>query len=272
MYKFKSQVRYSEALHTGTMNPISISNYLQDCATFHSASLGKDICYYKQIHRGWFLNSWQIDICRYPSYGETISIATWSYGIKGFYGYRNFTIQDEQKQLCVCANSIWFFTDTVMGQPIRVPEEEAAAYGSETKFPMEYCSRKINPPNDMQSLPEYLVGPYDIDTNGHVNNVRYIELAFQNLPKEIQCSNTIWRIRTEYKKAAKTNDMIYPYYAKTDIESIQQTIQAPMEEVVYSNENKQQYAFCLATKNLSEHMITANDSYANIIFYTKNTN
>ena len=36
-------------------------NYLQDCATFHSASLGKDICYYKQIHRGWFLNSWQID-------------------------------------------------------------------------------------------------------------------------------------------------------------------------------------------------------------------
>ncbi len=96
--------------------------------------------------------------------------------------------------------------------------------------------------------------------------------AISNLPKEIQCSNTIWRIRTEYKKAAKTNDMIYPYYAKTDIESIQQTIQAPMEEVVYSNENKQQYAFCLATKNLSEHMITANDSYANIIFYTKNTN
>ncbi len=67
-----------------------------------------------------------------------------------------------------------------MGQPIRVPEEEAAAYGSETKFPMEYCSRKINLPNNMQSLPEYLVGPYDIDTNGHVNNVRYIQFTKRN--------------------------------------------------------------------------------------------
>lgn len=253
MYTLESQVRYSESLHTGNMNPISIANYLQDCATFHSASLGKDIDYYKKINRGWFLNSWQIDILHYPKYGEKISINTWSYGIKGFYGYRNFTIYNE-RQLCACVNSVWFFTDTSTNQPVRVPKEEADAYGSEQKFPMEYCPRKIQLQiQEMQQFPAYTVKNYDIDTNHHVNNVRYIELAFQYLPKEIQRSNHIWRIRTEYKKAAKEGDIIYPYFLEEKIE------------------NENQYSFLLAAENniLSSHKNTA---YANIVFYIKNRN
>lgn len=214
MYEFESQVRYSESLHTGKMDIISISNYLQDCATFHSTSIGKDISYYKEIDRGWFLNSWQIDMHRYPEYGEKISVATWSYGIKGFYGYRNFTIRDTKGALCACANSIWFFADTATGQPMRVPQEEADAYGSEKKFPMEYCSRKISLPEHMHPLSAYTTEHCDIDTNGHVNNVRYISLAFQHLPEKIQHSDSIWRLRAEYKKAAKTGDIIYPYKAE----------------------------------------------------------
>lgn len=250
MYQFKSQVRYSESLHTGRMDPISISNYLQDCATFHSASIGRDILYYKSINRGWFLNSWQIDIFRYPKYNEHILIATWSYGIKGFYGYRNFTIRDNKGMLCVCANSVWFFTDTTIGQPIRVPEEEAAAYGSEKKFSMEYCSRKISLPIDSDTylFPLYSVKRDDIDTNGHVNNVRYIALAFRYLPEEVQYSDSIWRVRAEYKKAAKIDDKIYPYYTA---------------EININQQNS--YSFRLAAENSLE---TSTD-YANIIFYSK---
>lgn len=258
MYEFESRIRYSESLHTGKMNPISIANYLQDCAIFHSASLGKDIAYYNKINRGWLLNSWQIDIGRYPEHGETISISTWAYSMKGFYGYRNFTIRDKQKALCVCANSVWFFTDTITGQPVRVPQEEADTYGSEEKFPMEYCSRKIKLPEIMlmQPLSAYTVKNYDIDTNGHVNNVRYMELAFQYLPKEIQCSDSIWRIRAEYKKAAKTGDIIYPYKAETAMEAL------PNAE----NPDSQQIFFHLATENSPEHRT---EGYANVIFYKK---
>ncbi len=213
MYEFESRVRYSEAIHNGFMNPISIANYFQDCSTFHSGSIGKDISYYREIKHAWFLNSWQIDIRRFPECGERIFIRTWAYGFKSFFGYRNFVLLDEQKEVCACANAIWFFADTATGQPARVPEEEAASYGSEEKFPMEYCPRKIILPSSMEPLNPYTVSCHDIDTNGHMNNARYLELAY-GLSEELQTTETIWRVRAEYKKAAKKGDILYPYLKK----------------------------------------------------------
>lgn len=217
MYEFESRVRYSEAIHTGKMNPVSIANYFQDCTTFHSASIGKDIDYYKGISRGWFLNSWQIDIARFPACGEKIFIKTWAYGFKGLYGYRNFLLRDENKEVCACANSVWFFTDLVSGQPIRVPYEEGTCYGAEEKFPMEYCPRKIALPSDMEQSTPYTVSCHDIDTNGHMNNVRYIELACEQ-SEDLQHSDRLWRVRAEYKKAAVKGDIIVPRIKKTAFE------------------------------------------------------
>jgi len=240
MYEYKCRVRYSESMNTGYTSPVSIASYFQDCAIEHSASLGKDINYYKQINRAWLLNSWQIDIKRYPACGETIFVRTWSYGFQGLYGYRNFVILDENRAMCVCANSVWFYADTANGRPVRVPKEEGESFGREEKLPMEYCPRKIAMPDGLLPLPPYTVCCHDIDTNGHVNNSRYIELTYHFLPDEIQRDNKIRRVRAEYKKAAIQGDCIMPSMATLNAEA------------------GIQYALCLAN---------GQDIYANIIFY-----
>jgi acyl-ACP thioesterase len=222
MFEFESHVRYSEAIHTGKMDPVSIANYFQDCTTFHSASIGKDIDYYKKIRRGWFLNSWQIDFLRFPSCGEQIFVKTWAYGFKGLYGYRNFLLRDEKKEICACANSVWFFTDIGSGQPVRVPYEEGSSYGSEEKFPMEYCPRKIAMPSDMEQGTPYTVSRHDIDTNGHVNNVRYMELAYEQL-EDLPDPGNIWRVRAEYKKAAVKGNLLVPSRKKSVFEGTEES-------------------------------------------------
>lgn len=271
MYEFESRVRYSETLHTGKMNPISIANYLQDCTIFHSASIGKDLEYYKTMERVWFLNSWQIDICRYPACGEKIFITTWAYGFKGLYGYRNFTICDEQRKTCVCANSVWFFMNTAIGQPVRVPPEERLSYGEEERFSMEYCPRKINLSEELQAITNYTVTHHDLDTNGHVNNARYMELAYQYLPETLQKTESIWRIRAEYKKAAITGDTICLYGANTAIKSPEKTLEGFSKECFYSShlssfETAKQYTFHLANENFSQQ---TDNFYASIVFCTK---
>lgn len=268
MYEFESRVRYSESLHTGKMNPVSVSNYLQDCATFHSASIGKDINYYRKINRGWFLNSWQIDIRRYPECGEKIFIATWSYGFKGLYGYRNFTIRDEGRELCACANSIWFFTDICTGQPLRVPQEEGISYGQEEKLSMEYCPRKITLPEGMQPLSSYTTACHDIDTNGHMNNARYIELAWQCLPEKLQRSEHIWRIRAEYKKAALPGNKIYLQKAEIPLE-----LDSPLEGFSgrcfqSSVDTGKQHIINLSAEDSSSKTVP---SFASVIFCTRET-
>ena len=95
--------------------------------------------YLEQSRRAWWLSSWQIVIERYPQLGEEIVVSTWPYDFKGMYGYRNFTIQDQQNTYLVKANSVWFLFDTAAGRPVKVEERDIRGYGTgkEEKLDME---------------------------------------------------------------------------------------------------------------------------------------
>jgi len=54
----------------------------------------------KEHAQAWFLASWQIVVERLPVLGEKITVKTWPYNFKGFYGYRNFTIEDAEGKIC----------------------------------------------------------------------------------------------------------------------------------------------------------------------------
>lgn len=207
MYRFDSRIRYSETDVDGYLTVTGIINYLQDCSTFQSEDIGLGVEYLKEHHRAWWLSSWQIVIDRLPKLGERITVSTWPYDFKGIYGYRNFTICDQAGNYLVRANSIWFFFDTEAGKPARVTEEDIRGYGAgEEKLEMEYAPRKMKLPEVYETREPILVMPHHLDSNHHVNNARYVELARELLPEDF----AIGEIRVEYKKAAVCGDYMIP--------------------------------------------------------------
>ncbi|WP_101877302.1 acyl-[acyl-carrier-protein] thioesterase [Lachnoclostridium edouardi] len=214
MYTFDSRVRYSETDENGMLSVTGIVNYLQDCSTFQSEDLGLGVDYLKSQNRAWWLSSWQIIIDRYPGLGEEITIGTWPYDFKGIYGYRNFTIQDKSGNFLVRANSIWFFFDTAAGRPVKVTEDDVRGYGSmgAKRLKMNYAPRRIEIPKEFQTGEPVLVCKHHIDTNHHVNNAQYIEIAREFLPDGFH----IVEIRIEYKKAAVLGDTISSRISKTE--------------------------------------------------------
>lgn len=214
MYSFKSRVRYSEVDSERKLTMTAIINYLQDCCTFHSEDLGVGIDYLTPQHRAWFLSSWQIVIDRYPVLGEEITVSTWPYEFKGIYGLRNFTIQDKDGNYLVKANSMWFFFDTVAGKPARIEAKFADVYRAveEEKLDMDYAPRKIAVPDIWTEGEPIPVLRHHIDTNQHVNNAQYVEIARESLPKEDQ----IREVRVEYKKAAVLGDVMIPRISHQD--------------------------------------------------------
>ncbi|MGN0159412.1 MAG: acyl-[acyl-carrier-protein] thioesterase [Brotaphodocola sp.] len=208
MYSFKSRVRYSEVDHERKLTMTAIINYMQDCSTFHSEALGVGIDYLAPLHRAWFLSSWQIVIERYPMLGEEITVSTWPYAFKGIYGMRNFTIQDKEGNYLVKANSVWFFFDTEAGKPVRIEEQYADVYRKEEekKLDMEYAPRKIAVPDTWTAGEPVTVMRHHIDTNHHVNNAQYVEIAREMLPRE----EKIREVRVDYKKAAVLGDVMFP--------------------------------------------------------------
>ena len=213
MYQFDSRVRYSETDEEGRLSLTGILNYFQDCSTFQSEDLGMGVRYLTEHGRAWWLTSWQIVIDRYPVLGEKIVISTWPYDFKGIYGYRNFTLQDQEGGYLARAASVWFFFDTVRQKPARITPEDIRGYGeAQPRLTMDYASRKIALPEEYEERPRILVSRHHLDTNHHVNNARYVEIARESLPQEI----SVKELRVEYKKAAVLGDYMIPRVSRIE--------------------------------------------------------
>lgn len=211
-YTIKSRVRFSEIDHTRKMTLPGIINYFQDCSIFQSEEIGYGLEYLNKQKKAWMLSAWQIVINRYPGLGEEISVSTWASGFKGICGDRNFCMRDKTGKITACANSLWVYMDLKKGRPVKPGADEIEAYGVSEPLEIEEMSRKIELPKEMTELPPFPVRRYHIDTNEHVNNCQYVQMAKEAYKGDVP----IRRMRAEYKKSAVYNDVIVPRVGRED--------------------------------------------------------
>lgn len=206
MYTFDSRIRYSEVDSEGRLTMSSLINYFQDCSTFHSEDLGLGVEYLKGQHLVWVLCYWQIMVNRYPGLGERVTIGTFPYDMKGFLGYRNFAMLDEKGEYLAKANSLWSLLNTDTGKPVAVPENMMEKYVLSPKLDMEYTSRKITVSGERVRREPLVVKQHHLDTNHHVNNQQFIDMAMDFLPEGF----CVGQVRAEYRKQAFLNDILVP--------------------------------------------------------------
>lgn len=214
MYNYQSRIRYSELDETGHLKIESLLDYLQDCSTFHSEDLGLGVEYLKDRHMVWVMSSWQIVVERYPKLGEVVTIGTAPYDFKGFIGYRNFLMTDQDGNRLACANSIWSLLDTESFKPIKPSDEMMKAYTLENKLEMDYAPRKILIPENAQRREAVQIRVHHLDTNHHVNNGQYVRIAIDSLMQKYP----IKQLRAEYRKQVYLNDVLIPYVSMTQDE------------------------------------------------------
>lgn len=216
MYQLSSKVRYSEAGADEKLTYASLLNYFQDCSTLHSEALGASGQSLYEKHMAWILSFWQICIEDMPRLSEDIVVSTWPYDTKGLFGMRNFCMDNTEGKRFASANSIWVLINTETGRPIKIPAEVGAVYPDEPRLDMDYCDRKIIIPTDYEEKEPIRVPAYFIDTNHHMNNGKYVMVAEGYLPENFR----VKEIRVEYKKAAVSNDILYPRVTITEKEVI----------------------------------------------------
>ncbi|MBE5882500.1 MAG: acyl-[acyl-carrier-protein] thioesterase [Lachnospiraceae bacterium] len=206
MYSFDSRIRYSEVGSDGRLTLLSLLNYFQDCATFHSEDLGVGVEYLEKLHSVWVMNFWQIDIDRFPALGEKVKIETHPYDFKRCLGSRNFGMRDESGVRVSVANTLWTFLDTNTGRPTKPTEEMLEKYGMEPPYDMEYLDRKITFEGGGKKEEPVEIRKHHLDTNHHVNNAQYVSIACDFLPEAFE----VCRMRATYHKSAMLSDLLYP--------------------------------------------------------------
>lgn len=203
MYTFKTKIRYSETDDKLILTLPALAKYFQDVCIFETDA-GMEYLMERQL--AWVLGSWQIVIDRLPRLNETVTVYTVPYEFKGFIGYRNFWIEDEAGKQIVKAASIWTLINIEQVKPVRPDEEILSVYTLGEKLEMDYAPRKIVVEGNGENGQEHIVFKSQIDSNHHLNNSEYINLAYAYLPENCK----VKQVRAEYKKAAYLGEKIIP--------------------------------------------------------------
>lgn len=206
MYSFNGKVRYSEVGEDAKLTISSAIDYMQDCSTFNSESLGVGLSTLMKLKRAWLLTSWQIKIYDMPGFADDITVSTWPTEFKAFMGFRNFRIADLNGKAYVEANSLWAYVDSENGKPVKPTDAEINPYRLEAPLELGRFERKVKIPDIMEKKAPVRICRYQIDTNGHVNNCEYARMAEEYIPE----GRRIKEIHIEYRNPSYYGMMLYP--------------------------------------------------------------
>jgi len=177
----------------------SIMNYLGDLATYQSEELGVGIDFLMEKKIAWVVYKWNVHMDKYPEYNGTITVKTIPYSIRKFYAYRKFEIWSKNEKIGE-ASSLWFLINTEKRKPCRVPEDIYKAYGLTQQDDTQLEFEKLMVPSKVDSEKRFDVRYSDIDTNKHVNNVKYVSWALENIPIDVVKNCSVSDIKVIYEK------------------------------------------------------------------------
>ena len=189
---------------------------MQDISCMHSASIGYGVLDIESKKRAWMLLDWKMKVIKRPKYNDDIKVETWSRKAERLYAYRDFQIRDKEGNIIVIGTSRWIFVDTDNRRPVRITSEIADLYESETDksvFSEEMEDIKCE---SYIFKNDYYVQRRDIDINGHMHNLNYLDMAYEILPEEIYKTKVFDNVRIVYKKELLYGEKVECYYEEQD--------------------------------------------------------
>ena len=208
IYAEKVTLKYDDIGKSNCFNIRSLVKYLGDAASAHASSVGLGLNEIPITHIAWVIVDWKIKMFSHPQYNEEIIIKTWPRVLEKFYSYRDFEVFDNNNNLIAIASSKWIMINSETKKIEKINNTVLSSYEVYKKSVFsEPLDEKPKIPDNLKLNFTYTIQRRDIDTNGHVNNLHYIDYALETLPEEVYYSNVFNNIDIHYKKEIKYGDI-----------------------------------------------------------------
>lgn len=218
IFSYNYKIKYSDIGENNKLTLKSLVAFLQEAAGAHSEQAGFGVNNIPETHRTWLLLNWKVRMIFHPHINELLTIKTWPRSMEKLYSYRDFEVFDSQDNLVAIASSKWIFLDTKTRKIKKITPDVSEAYGGPVDkhvFEIPF-NEKLEIPNDLKLNFNYTIQRRDIDTNGHVNNLHYIDFALETLDEDIYSKNEFNNLEIIYKKEIKYKEKINCYYSLED--------------------------------------------------------
>lgn len=187
-----------------------LGNHLLNCAGFHATERGFGMAELNESNYTWVLSRLAIELEEMPAQYEEFSVDTWVENVYRLFTDRNFAIYGKDGRVYGYARSVW----AMINMDTRKPADLLSLHGgrivdyieTEKPCPIEKPGRiKVNNCMPVRSVEMYY---NDIDINGHVNSIKYIEHVLDLFSKDWYAAHTIRRFEMAYVAESYFGDML----------------------------------------------------------------
>ena len=188
-------------------------NHLLNAAGHHSHNRGWGIDQLNERHYTWVLSRLSIELEEMPAQYEHVEVETWVESVMKLFTERNFLIRNaDDGRTYGYARSVWAMIDVETRQPsnlLEVKDGDILRYvltAEEKPCPMAKHGRiRLAKPAILRTVPTYYS---DVDINGHINSIKYVEHILDLFPAEQYKKHRIRRFEIAYKAESYLGDTL----------------------------------------------------------------
>lgn len=215
VYEYKTKIRYNDINEKNEMSDKGLITILSEAAGTHSELVGYGLNTIKETNCAWMLLSWKLKIYERPCWNTEITVKTWAREFSRVSSWRDFEVFDKNGTKIAKATTEWVLIDAEKMTLKRITKEIENEYEAYPKKVFEEdFTGKIKEAENMDVIYEYLAKRRDIDVNHHVNNVIYLELAYDAFPENVSLDFN--NLEIYYKKQIKLGEKVKVLYGKEE--------------------------------------------------------
>ena len=214
IYTKKFDITFSDIDINNELSNKGILRIMQEIAGLHSSTLGYGLNDSDKTGYAWLLLNWKLKVFSRPKWESSLTVNTWSKSMNPLFAYRDIEILDNKNNLVAVGSSKWILFDINKKSLIKIPSKVKDKFPSITKsvFEEKFVEKLKEPENSILAY-EYTIQRRDIDTNHHVNNLNYLDYAYEALPEDVFYNISFSNIEIMYKHEAKLGDTVSLFYS-----------------------------------------------------------
>jgi acyl-ACP thioesterase len=205
------KIRLYETDENSKLTFSALCTFLEETANHHAVKLGYSVRDMLKNGITWVLLRFEVRLVGdMPSEGEVITVRTWPLGVNKLFFRRDFQVSAGGKPFA-CAVTEWTVFDINSRKAIAIPQKMVEELTPpKVEKSIEDLNWKLPSLQDAPQTASFIIRKTDIDRNGHVNNVRYIEWILEKAEgeKNLRGVSVVYRAEALYGETVSVKTFI----------------------------------------------------------------
>ena len=199
------------------MRPTAMLDLMQEAANVNATTLGFGYDEMISSNTAWVLSRINVKFINTPKWRDEVNLQTWHKGVSKLFYLRDFILSDKEDNPMILATTSWLIIDMNTRRLVRNSD---LALSDTAMDAIATPADKVVVPVDIEPelVRKHPVTWSEIDSNGHVNNVKYVVWAIDAIEQETIKEKPLKELLVNYDAEVMPGDTVKIFRIKQESE------------------------------------------------------